>query len=178
MASGNVTRCHTLPTIKPQTVGAHTWRAMVILHWLYAPDYPPAHLTHALLVHDVPELATGDMPGDTKHANAALAAALERSENVFLAQHGIRTDITGDEQRVLGLCDRADLVMYCLDEAEMGNAVMLDVAEKAYSMAQEQRTSMAVCTHRLYNRSQVLMNAMHDRLQHNLKARRVSWPNW
>jgi len=180
LASGNVTRCHTIPTIKPQTVGAHTWRAVVILHWLYAPAYPPAPLTYALTVHDIPELKTGDMPGDTKYANPALAAALERSETEFLLTHGIADDtsLTHTERCVLGLCDRADLVMYALDEVEMGNLNMLHVAEKAYSMAQEQRILglMASCGHALYDRSQVLMQGMYDRLQNNIR-RVAAWQN-
>jgi hypothetical protein len=176
LASGNVIRCHTLPTIKQQTVGAHTWRAMVILHWLYAPGYPPPSLTHALLVHDVPEVWTGDMPGDVKHADRVLAAAMERMEDSFFLEHGIPNGISAGDQMVVALCDRADLVMYALDEVDMGNRTMLQIARKAFEMAQGVRDKVFV-NNTIDERVDLLMHGMSQRLL-GLELKEGTWPNW
>lgn len=180
LASGNVQRCHTIPTVKPQTVGAHTWRTLVILHWLYAPEYPPPHLTHGLLMHDVPELRTGDMPGDIKHADRVLAAAMDRQEDAFLSEHGIEYEVTiADERRLVSLCDRADLAMYALDEVEMGNRNMLHVARKAFDMTVEIEQSIdgREFTQELNRRIQVLVQGVNHRLT-GLELTEGTWPNW
>lgn len=177
LASGNVLRCHTRPTIKQQTVGAHTWRALVILHWLYAPGYPPPTLTHGLLVHDMAELMTGDMPGDVKHADRVLAAAMERHEEAFLATHGIPNGLSEQDNDIVSLCDRADLVMYALDEVDMGNRTMIDIARKAYDMAFVIRARMFNINNSVADRANLLMEGMGRRLL-GAELREGTWPNW
>ena len=135
LMAGNVLRCHTLPVLHRQTVGQHTWRALVILHWLYAPALPPAHLTYGLIMHDVPEVYTGDMPGDVKALNPKLANALDEIENKFIEEHGFAHTLLDHEQHTLSFCDRVDLVMYTVDEFEMGNLHMRHIVSNAFRMA-------------------------------------------
>lgn len=138
LASGNVLRCHTMPCLHRQTTGQHAWRTMIILHWLFHPAYPPPHLSCAMLLHDVPEIHTGDTPGDVKADHAGLSSALDELERTFLDEMGI-PDIALDplEEKVLKVCDRADLLLYALDEYEMGNLHMEQVVRRAYSMVSE-----------------------------------------
>jgi len=135
LASGNVLRCHTMPCLHRQTTGQHTWRTLVILHWLFHPDYPPPHVSCAMLLHDVPEIHTGDTPGDVKADHAGLSNALDELERTFLDEMGIRDiELEPMEQLLIKICDRADLLMYALDEYEMGNLHMEQVVRRAYSM--------------------------------------------
>jgi 5'-deoxynucleotidase YfbR-like HD superfamily hydrolase len=175
LASGNVTRCHTLPTIKPQTVGAHTWRTLVILHWLYAPGHPPSGLTHALLVHDMPEILTGDMPGNTKHAHPALKNALDKIEKQFLAEQGIEEPkLNSVSEDILNLCDSADLVMYALDEIDMGNINMVPVAIKARKMMYEHLSSLEQSS-ATTERMEILVRGITERVE---QIEEDKWPNW
>lgn len=111
---------------------------MVILHWLFHPAYPPPHVSCAMLLHDVPEIHTGDTPGDVKADHVGLSNALDELERMFLDAMGI-PDIALDplEEKVLKVCDRADLLLYALDEYEMGNLHMEQVVRRAYSMVSE-----------------------------------------
>lgn len=135
LAAGDVLRCHTMPCVNRQTVGGHTWRTMVLLHWLFHPHYPPPRVTYALMMHDVPEVHTGDMPGDVKAAHPELADALGIIERRFEVTHGITCELLyPDEVEVLAFCDRADLTLYALGERDMGNSYMAYLAEKAFNM--------------------------------------------
>lgn len=132
-------RCHTCPTLKHQTVGHHTYRTLVILHWLYYPAYPPASLTFGLLIHDMPELWTGDIPGDTKANNVDLAMHLDLLEINVYNNLGIHLPkITDEEQAILKVCDRADLYFWGIEEIGMGNKLFIPVMTKARSMTQRE----------------------------------------
>lgn len=134
--AGGVVRCHTLPCLNRPTVGHHTWRTMVILHWLYSPGLPPSNMTYALLIHDMPELWTGDMPGDVKGDYPEVAAMFTRLDEAFEAKHELVTWVTPSEQCLVSYCDRADLTLYALDEIESGNKRILPLAFKAKEMTQ------------------------------------------
>ncbi|MCC6489114.1 MAG: HD domain-containing protein [Candidatus Hydrogenedentes bacterium] len=135
LASGNVLRCHTMPCLHRQTIGQHTWRAMIILHWLFHPAYPPPQVSYAMLMHDVPEIHTGDVPGGIKADHAGLSVALDELEQDFLQSMGIPVPMLPPlEERLVKVCDRADLTLYTLDEYEMGNVHMETIARRAYQM--------------------------------------------
>lgn len=167
LASGNVIRCHTSPCTQRQSVGQHTWRALVLLHWLYDPYYPPANLTYALLMHDVAEIHTGDMPGHVKAQYAPLAEYLDHLEHEFNVKHGLDhprlAELTRDEKHTLQLCDRADLTLYALDELEMGNRFMSEVVRNAYQMTSDIAARMSDDPNR--ERIDELMEALHNRME-------------
>lgn len=146
LRSGNVLRCHTLTCLNRPTVGLHTYRTLVILHWLYFPKHPPANVNYAMLVHDMPEISTGDMPGNIKADNVAVAGAFEMLEYAFHNMHnlnlGIHEQLTEQEAVIIGFCDRADLTLYALSEIELGNRSlqMLAMACKACQMTSDKHS--------------------------------------
>jgi len=122
LAAGDVVRCHTMPCLNRPTVGLHTWRTLVLLHWLYAPTQPPTAMTYTLLMHDVPELRTGDLPGDIKADDPRIGDLFEGIEDKIYSDLGIDMPALFDEEKmVVKFCDRADLAMYALEEYDMGN---------------------------------------------------------
>lgn len=170
LASGNVLRCHTMPCLQRQTTGQHAWRTVVLLHWLFHPAYPPPHLSYAMLIHDVPEVHTGDTPGDVKADHEGLSAALDELEQSFLTAMGIHAiQLTPLEERVLKICDRADLLLYALDEYDMGNRYMDMVARRAYRML----TDLVECEGGLsakWPRITALMGALENRYQESINV--------
>lgn len=168
LAAGNVIRCHTVPCLKQQTIGQHTWRAVVLLHWLYDPHYPPPYLTYELLMHDVPEVYTGDTPGHVKAEHAPLKEYLEHMEREFNTKHGLKRPnalcLTQHEKWVLELCDRADLTLYALDELEMGNRFMTEVAHNAYVMTVAVARALSEVQYFTNMREKDLMRALANRM--------------
>ena len=169
LASGNVLRCHTVPCLKQQTIGQHTWRAMVLLHWLYDPYYPPAHVTYDLMMHDVPEIHTGDTPGHVKAQHLPLKEYLEQLEHEFSLEHGLKKPnappLSKQEELIVGLCDRADLVLYALDELEMGNRFMSEIAHNAYVMAHDVARNLSEMKYLTSGREKELMRALRNRME-------------
>lgn len=136
--AGNVLRTHTIQCLDHPTIAHHTWRTLTILHWLYDSALPPAGLTYALLMHDVPEHYTGDTPGNAKQDEPDLAKALDSLEELYFKNHGVKIPyLQYYELLLMGVCDRADLVLYCLDEIEMGNNKVRPMAMKGFNMFKE-----------------------------------------
>ena len=119
--AGAVMRYHTKRTDNRQTVADHTWGACVILLWLYVPVSPPADLMARMLVHDVPELITGDTPAPAKWRSVELKTALAALETQIADEWGLSNLVDDGENPVIGYCDNAELSMHCIARVRMGN---------------------------------------------------------
>ena len=131
--SGAVTRFHTMRTLHKQTVAEHSWGVAAVLLWLHAPALPRAELLRAAMLHDMPEMDTGDIPAPAKWEHAELNAALDLAERAFHESHGtaaVLGALTEEEQELLKFADMAELVLYALSEATMGNRNMLTIARR------------------------------------------------
>lgn len=129
--SGEVRRFHTMRVVYPISIGEHSWGVALILLWLYTPSSPSAALLHAAILHDVPESATGDIPGHVKWNYPDLAEALAEIERVFHVAHGTETGLSQSETAVLRFADLAELVCYSLTEMQMGNRRMKIIVERS-----------------------------------------------
>jgi len=118
--AGNVTRCHTMTTIKDRTVGHHTFNVLLILL-----DAVPAlctkRLMQAAMYHDLPELYTGDVPAPAKWDYLDLENALRQAEYDFHKRWFTNVEITHDEKNLLKCADGLELFLYCWEEVRMGN---------------------------------------------------------
>ena len=131
--SGAVSRFHTMRTLHRQTVAEHAWGVAVVLLWLYAPDVPPPALLRYALLHDAAELETGDVPATAKWASRPLTKELRSLEDEFFERHGMASHQDGlseDDIRVVQFCDSVELLIYALTEADLGNAAMIEVAQR------------------------------------------------
>ena len=126
LAGAEVTRFHTVPGLRPETVGHHTFVALWIAQLCCRhAGGASASLMLALLVHDVPEGITGDVPSPTKRALLATADALDNYEADICRAFGLPlVALTAIEQWVLKLADNMAGMAYCLRERAMGNTLV------------------------------------------------------
>jgi 5'-deoxynucleotidase YfbR-like HD superfamily hydrolase len=76
----------------------------------------------ALLLHDAPEVDTGDIPAPTKRSHPLLQAAMDNLEKQWYAKHDIKLpELTELEKRIVKACDILDLGWACVEERQLGN---------------------------------------------------------
>ena len=79
LRSGYVTRWHTNPDLPAQENSSHQWGVAVIL--MAEHPNPSLNLIKAALLHDVGEIAVGDLPAPFKKGNPEIAAAHKAAED-------------------------------------------------------------------------------------------------
>ena len=119
--AGAVERFHTRRAIRRQTVGEHSWGVAMVLMSICEPS---ANLLKAAMLHDVPELATGDIPAPFKWAYPDLDDLLSQAEDRISAEWGVAVELTDDELHLLKWADMFELCMYARTEVAMGNRYM------------------------------------------------------
>jgi 5'-deoxynucleotidase YfbR-like HD superfamily hydrolase len=131
MSAGNVTRYHTIRMIHKQSVAEHSWGVAMVILWLYGHEHVPASLMRAALLHDVAEVATGDMPAPVKWSSEQLSQAMINAENTFNEEHGLGDlDLPMNLSRILKFADMCELIIFCLGEANMGNREARSIARR------------------------------------------------
>lgn len=128
--AGGVTRYHTERNLRLQSVAEHSWNvALLVLK--FNPDARKELVVEALL-HDTPEVFTGDVPAPAKWASTKLNAALRPLEIEARKQQGTwpPARLTKDERTLLKFCDGAELLLWCLEEARMGNRYTYPITKK------------------------------------------------
>lgn len=119
---GRTLRMHTVPTLQPQNVAAHSF-GVAWWCWLLSEQAPSTNLLMAALQHDLAEHATGDIPAPTKHwlhiqeSSARMEVDCLRGVDMPNYQ-GL---LTANEARILKLADCFELAQHCVREVTMGN---------------------------------------------------------
>lgn len=121
--AGVVKRSHTCRTLMDRNVAEHSHGvAMLVLALYERIGYTPsAALLAAALVHDLSEIATGDVPAPVKRHNPDLKRMLNELSTKWEHDMGVRYEIDAEEQHILLWCDRMDFALYALEEVTMGN---------------------------------------------------------
>lgn len=159
LKGGRVARFHTAPTIKCETVAEHSylvaWLATLIV------GAPRAELLLACLSHDLPEYVLGDMPSPAKK-RLGLREAFRREEASLFAAAGLpdyEELLTPQEAEVLKFSDNLAGYLKCKYEAEMGNTLLREMADRyheyIYDMVQDA----------VYLDSSTLESILHDILR-------------
>lgn len=129
-SAADIRRYHTSRVIGEQTIGHHSFNVAMLVR-VITNDEASRDLIKAALDHDIPELATGDIPAPTKWLSPKIAEALYELDSKFHSDHGnFFTEIhhlTEDEARVLSIADMLELVLFCREQREMGNLHLLSV---------------------------------------------------
>ena len=126
--SGNVTRWHTIPTIKRQTVAEHSWGVALICMELWPQS---KILVEAALCHDLGEYFTGDSPWPVKQSNAVFKKELSTMETEHLKKINAFVNLTDEEQSYLKIADMLEVMYYALEEITMGNQLFKEIFERA-----------------------------------------------
>lgn len=130
--AARVKRLHTVPTIREQSVGEHTFGVLGILHLMGV--VLNESITLATLLHDVPEAITGDVPAPAKKQWPALDKALLEAEEEIAKDFGfisVYRRLAPNEKRAIQFADSMECALYGYEEALMGNTWMVPVAYAA-----------------------------------------------
>ena len=131
-AAGQVKRYHTQTTIQSQTVSEHTWQMLRI--WLELFGRPSADIATAIVLHDVGEEKTGDLPHMVKRDYPELKRILSKIEKehahilVDRCRHKdndiIRPglfDLSSSDIIRIKMCELIEMAEFALDEYNLGN---------------------------------------------------------
>lgn len=123
--SGSVTRYHTWPRIKEQTVAEHSWNVQRILLSIY-PEAPRHLIVHAM-VHDLGEVYTGDIPFPVKLRNPELKKIMDDMETSahlrMCFTWGVPAPIQLSEldKKIFKCADYIEMWEWAMDELSLGN---------------------------------------------------------
>lgn len=125
-SAGAVKRMHNMRS-RPQNLAEHSWGVAMLLLTVY--PQAPAGLIQRALVHDLPELRTGDIPAFVKWQNPDMETILKVLEDDFHVRFGtLPHSLASNEERlILKWCDGAELLLYCIEELHGGNRYALEV---------------------------------------------------
>jgi hypothetical protein len=118
---GAIRRFHAFQTLRVQTVADHSWHVAAILDAVMG-EAMTANLFRAAMLHDVSELATGDIPHHAKRRDPALRAAAHNASDRFEREHGLLVELTEAEKGALAWADLAEAVLWLLEDAALGNS--------------------------------------------------------
>lgn len=119
-ASGFVNRWHAHPNPRLRnsgdTVGAHTYRVMILVRYFSARATPKWHVIgekamFVALAHDTGEAYTGDLPGPFKQDHPNLAAQVDEEGRTWAGD-----DFEGqlpEVRELVNLCDKIDHYLFC-----------------------------------------------------------------
>ena len=122
-----VKRFHTVTVLHEETVGHHSHN--VAMMCLLLNPYASRNLLMAAMFHDLSEHKTGDIPSPAKK-EYKITEQVTSLENDLMVSAGIQfPTLTEQEERTLKLADIASGMIYCIQEAQMGNVKMLKILE-------------------------------------------------
>ena len=125
-----VQRYHADSVRDHQTVGAHTYGVMVLVDYVMDGEQS-RKLMRKVLLHDVPEVVTGDMPYTAKRNNTELRRVMDAAENAAMLAWGEpQIVLNALEQMIYKFCDLAEAGFHALREIQMGNTLAIPILEK------------------------------------------------
>lgn len=134
MQGGNVDRMHTSMCNKHRSVAHHSWGISLLIETLIpVGHYPPFEMYYMhryAVLHDVAELAVGDIPAPVKwELGKDFVKRIDELENEFMAEQGVGDDhitrmLTPEQKGVLKIFDLFDLMHHVLEERRMGNSTL------------------------------------------------------
>lgn len=120
--AASVQRYHTQRMQRKQELNAHSYGVAMLVQHLY-PECS-RDLLLAALYHDLPEYFTGDVPAPAKRGIPQLAVLLENAEKGTGILYR-EFNLTVFDEALLKWCDTFELVLFCLEEVQMGNTYAL-----------------------------------------------------
>lgn len=128
LLSGSVVRrFHTVDTIKEDLVGRHSHGVAMLCFAMS--EKPSLDLIMAALSHDLGEQVIGDIPSPTKRALGSGMERIDAMEENALLDQGLdfHKRLTEEEKAILRVADCLDGMLFCIREAQLGNASISQV---------------------------------------------------
>jgi 5'-deoxynucleotidase YfbR-like HD superfamily hydrolase len=124
--AGEVKRLHTVYTQHTHTIAEHVYGSQVLALELCRlnnlDEASQGRVLQMLLLHDAPEVWTGDWPAPIKRTSPALKGLGEHLEREFYNKNDIYLpNLNPTEEAIVKACDTLDLAMTCMRERLMGN---------------------------------------------------------
>lgn len=139
LEAGMVERFHCTPHHSPYSVAVHSWNMAVLLYSIY-PGEPSRDLVRAVLLHDVAERWTGDVPYPMKHGigGKVFNASLSQAERQVREAIGMPDrPLAQSEYHWLKGLDVLELLMFCHHEVAMGNTHVEQALVECFRILQE-----------------------------------------
>lgn len=119
---GETQRFHTMPMLRPDTVGQHSYGVACVLMHVF--PKAPARLLRAALKHDMAEAHYGDMPSPAKR-ELGIREQFAQLEDSYLAGLGVEPEeLAPWEQWLLNFCDIVEGLRVTVRERAMGNQLI------------------------------------------------------
>lgn len=134
--AANVRRFHTVQVIGDQNLGHHSHRVCLILRYLLGGEVS-SHLMWAALFHDLAESVTGDIPAQAKWASEELNGVISDWETEWHGDHGSWVKLRDDEQLLLSIADKLELVLFCTEQMMLGNRHMEVIRDRGIQFCHE-----------------------------------------
>lgn len=140
-SAARVARTHTVPSLRQQSVGEHTFGVLAILFEIAQRDKEfDVDLILKTLRHDVPETITGDVPAPAKWLYPELEIGLRIAETDIGNSFQLHTRaLTPRQVQMIKFSDLLDLVIYSIEEFDMGNRHMAVMAFNALNAIRERK---------------------------------------
>lgn len=139
--AGQVTRYHTWPRIREQSVGEHSWQVLRIYSCV-ATEIDPDFMMYCVY-HDTGEIATGDLPYPIKSQNPCLKEEIERLEQDSLINQAhywrplVGKGLSDEQLRLFKLIEMVEMFEWGLDEMTRGSTYGNIVAERCLKFVYE-----------------------------------------
>ena len=131
--SGAVRRCHVLRTIGEHNVAEHSWNVAILVN-LITSWRPTLSMLQWALVHDAPEMETGDVPAPVKWEHPEIEERLRAIEHRWFEDMQVPgriwSDLPGGERMLVKFCDSAELGFWVVDQMRMGNSNLHEMYER------------------------------------------------
>jgi 5'-deoxynucleotidase YfbR-like HD superfamily hydrolase len=135
-AAGRVTRFHTFPHHGRHTVAEHCYHMVTLLLGIH--PRPSVGLVHYIMFHDAAEGTTGDVPNPAKRVFPTLAKAMYAVETAIHDALGVmQGDLTAEEYDWIEALDIIELIMWCHDQANLGNklaVILMNDCQERYQV--------------------------------------------
>jgi len=106
---------------------------MAVLLYALHPK-PSKRLLWAVLLHDVPERFTGDIPTTIKWTSSEIKVAFEKAEAMMNKDLKFNSQFQADEENWLKALDLLELYIFCMDEIASGNQHIIQVRDDCWNI--------------------------------------------
>jgi len=133
--AGRLKRYHTWPTIQTQTVGEHSWQVALVYEQIFGELSRPVE--RYIRMHDVAELAVGDIPFPFKSKNPEIKKLMDAAEDVALEMMKVPAlpDLDPIPKARIKVCDLLEMTIFGMTERELGNMLAIPIIRRTRAAA-------------------------------------------